>query len=92
MKPGNDCQCGGRGCLDLIEFNFPPVAKIADFQEKCAVVNWYLRNNVGCTKSKTARTGVSRSHRLYLPAGHQAGVRKLKRIVIRTLADPSWPG
>ncbi len=36
---------------DLIEFNFPTVAYETSFQDKCAAVNWYLEERVGCTKS-----------------------------------------
>ena len=35
----------------LIEFNFPIVKGVADFQKKCRMVNWLLNHYVGCTKS-----------------------------------------
>lgn len=35
----------------LIEFNFPAIKGVLDFNAKCKMVNWLLRNYVGCTKS-----------------------------------------
>jgi hypothetical protein len=35
----------------LIEFNFPVVKSEPNFQTKCRMVNWLLRNHIGCTKS-----------------------------------------
>ena len=35
----------------LIEFNFPVVKNVLDFQTKCKMVNWLLRTHVGCSKS-----------------------------------------
>lgn len=36
---------------DLIQFNFPTVAKTRNRQQRMAEVNWYLRRNVGCKKA-----------------------------------------
>lgn len=36
---------------DLIEFNFPTVRYETSFQNKCAAVNWYLEERVGCVKT-----------------------------------------
>lgn len=39
----------------LIEFNFPTVMKTKDFEQKCEEVNWYMRENIGCTKSSDGK-------------------------------------
>jgi hypothetical protein len=36
---------------DLIEFNFPTVAYETSFRDKCAAVNWFLEDRVGCNVS-----------------------------------------
>jgi hypothetical protein len=36
---------------DLILFNFPTVAYETSFRNKCAAVNWYLEERVGCVNS-----------------------------------------
>lgn len=35
----------------LIEYNFPTLRSVADHQQKCEEVNWYLYENVGCRLS-----------------------------------------
>lgn len=39
----------------LIEYNFQVLKSVADFQAKCKMVNWLLRNHVGCTKSSDGK-------------------------------------
>ena len=39
----------------LIEFNFPVVKNERNFQTKCRMVNWLLRQYVGCTKSSDGK-------------------------------------
>jgi hypothetical protein len=40
----------------LIEFNFPFIAGVTPFDEKCRQVNWLMRTHVGCT---TSRDGIN---------------------------------
>lgn len=40
---------------DLIEFNFPNVAKEKSFDDKCRAVNWLLEQRVGCMQSKDGK-------------------------------------
>jgi Papain-like cysteine protease AvrRpt2 len=40
----------------LIEFNFPTVSATTDFQRKCEEVNWYMRENIGCSKSSDGKS------------------------------------
>lgn len=55
----------------LIEFNFPVVKNEANFQRKCRMVNWLLRNYVGCTKSSDGKNyrfdGMDRPGTIYIP-------------------------
>jgi hypothetical protein len=39
----------------LIEFNFPVVRRETSFQIKCRMVNWLLRNHVGCSRSSDGK-------------------------------------
>ncbi|MCI0639536.1 MAG: hypothetical protein L0Y72_10415 [Gemmataceae bacterium] len=83
----------GLGVWELIEFNFPTVARIANLQEKCAVVNWYLRRNVGCTISNDGKNWSfeGATGQIYLPAIKPPD-STLKRTVLDILADPVLPG
>lgn len=44
-------RANGLTAWALIEFNFPVVREERNFQTKCRMVNWLLRQYVGCTRS-----------------------------------------
>ena len=48
-------QANGLDTWALIEFNFPVVKNTPNFQTKCRMVNWLLRNHIGCTKSSDGK-------------------------------------
>lgn len=70
---------------DLIEFNYPTVAKTPRHQDKTAEVNWYLRENVGCNRetvdqknwmfSSTAKPGL-----IYLPRAPRVHMFKIRML------------
>lgn len=58
----------------LIEFNFPVVRGESNFQTKCRMVNWLLRNYIGCSKSSDGKNyrfdSSDRPGIVYIPSGN----------------------
>ena len=48
---GSIASAVGLDAWTLIEFNFPYLATVTPFDEKCRQVNWLMRIHVGCSRS-----------------------------------------
>jgi hypothetical protein len=69
----------------LIEYNFPTVVHEKSFQDKCAAVNYYLEERVGCKNSKDGKNytfdGASPGY-IYVPtAPEDVGLKAAKRVL-----------
>lgn len=78
---------------DLIEFNFPTVAHETSLHDKCAAVNWYLGERLGCinktTDGKSYRFEGALNGTVYIPkvVTNDVGVQAA-RSVMSVLVSP----
>lgn len=78
---------------DLIEFNFPTVAYEMNMQNKCAAVNWYLEERLGCVNTtldgNNYRFEGAKRGTIYIPKVVTNDVgRRAARSVMNALGSP----